>query len=73
MGIGQFWQNHLFSLNESITRHKEVVFKHISTFLKERHVWTILNDSMVRNAKGHGPMLWHYGAKTMCITSSSPA
>ena len=44
-----------------------------STFLKERHVKTILNDSMVRNAEGHGPVSWHYGAKTMCITSSSPA
>ena len=47
--------------------------KSTSAFLKERHVKTISNDLMVRNAKGHGPMSWHYGAKTMCITSSSSA
>ena len=29
--------------------------------------------SMVRNAEGHGPVSWHYGAKIIYITSSSPA
>ena len=43
--------------------------KSTSTFLKERHVKTILNDSMVRNAEGYGPVSWYYGAKTLCITS----
>ena len=51
----------------------EVVFKSTSTFLKERYDWTILNNSMVGTAEGHGSVSWHYGAKTMYITSSSPA
>ena len=51
----------------------EVVFKSTSTYRNERYAKTITNDSMVRNADDHGPMPWHCGAKTMCITSSSPA
>ena len=55
-----------------MTRQKEDVFKSTSTILKERHIKTISNDSMVGNSKGLGPMSWHDGAKTVCMTFSSP-
>ena len=55
-----------------MTALRRLFFKSTSTFRKERHVKTISNDSMVGNAEGHGPMSWHYGAKTMCNYSSSP-
>ena len=41
-------------------------------FLKKDMFRQFSNDLMVGNAEGFGPMSWHYGAKTMCITFSSP-